>query len=204
MWSNVHPSLIKRGCESVCSLIFYTFALIEQHYCYESYQIAQPFVCAPGAKVCGCGCRRGGGAAPGACAACGRSRATEWGRQHGYNAVRSYSDYVQAVGVTPYDELRPYVMRMIAGERDVLWRGVTRRFAQSSGTSDGKSKYIPVTAESLKRCHYRGATDSVALYLSCYDDSRILTASRLFSEAVMRMNLILSARAPRWATCRQP
>lgn len=99
--------------------------------------------------------------------------ATEWGRQHGYGAVRSYSDYVQAVGVTPYDELRPYVMRMIAGERDVLWRGVTRRFAQSSGTSDGKSKYIPVTAESLKRCHYRGASDSVALYLSCYGDSRI-------------------------------
>ena len=99
--------------------------------------------------------------------------ATEWGRQHGYNAVRSYSDYVQAVGVTPYDELRPYVMRMIAGERDVLWRGVTRRFAQSSGTSDGKSKYIPVTDDSLRHNHYYGGAAVVAHYLDLYRDSRL-------------------------------
>ncbi|MCI9608441.1 MAG: GH3 auxin-responsive promoter family protein [Muribaculaceae bacterium] len=102
-----------------------------------------------------------------------RGRRTAFGAGHGFSSVRSYSDYAGQVAVTPYDELRPYVMRMIAGERDVLWSGVTRRFAQSSGTSDGKSKYIPVTADSLRLCHYRGAGYSLALYLSHYRDSRI-------------------------------
>lgn len=64
---------------------------------------------------------------------------------------------------------------MIEGERDVLWPGVTRNFAQSSGTSDGKSKYIPVTRESFSRSHYRGGGDVVAHYLSLYPDSRIFS-----------------------------
>lgn len=100
-------------------------------------------------------------------------RHTEWGEAHGYRHIAGYADYSQAVEVSPYDILRPYVMRMIDGQPDVLWPGVTRRFAQSSGTSDGKSKYIPVTAESLRRCHYRGASRSLSMYLSHYPDSRV-------------------------------
>jgi hypothetical protein len=64
-------------------------------------------------------------------------------------------------------------MEMVSGKRDVLWPGVTRRFAQSSGTSDGKSKYIPVTDDSLRLCHYCGGRDVVAHYLNLYPDSRI-------------------------------
>ena len=55
----------------------------------------------------------------------------------------------------------------------MLWRGVTRNFAQSSGTSDGKSKYVPITKESFSRCHYRGGVDCVALYLAMNPQSRI-------------------------------
>lgn len=98
---------------------------------------------------------------------------TEWGREHGYAGMEGYEDYAARVPVTPYEDIRPRVMRMITGERDVLWPGLTRRFAQSSGTSDGKSKYIPVTAESLRRSHYRGASDVVSHYLSLYPDSRV-------------------------------
>jgi hypothetical protein len=64
---------------------------------------------------------------------------------------------------------------MIEGEKDVLWPGTTRNFAQSSGTSDGKSKYIPVTRESFARSHYKGGADVVAHYLSLYPDSRIFS-----------------------------
>ncbi len=74
-----------------------------------------------------------------------------------------------------YETIRPDVMRMIRGERDVLWRGVCRDYAQSSGTSGGRSKYIPITPESLQRCHYKGAAYSVAHYL------RNNPSSRLFS-----------------------
>lgn len=72
-----------------------------------------------------------------------------------------------------YSVYRSYVMRMIEGERDVLWPGTCRRFAQSSGTSDGKSKYIPITPDSLSRSHYRGAAMSVASYLNLHPDSRL-------------------------------
>ncbi len=64
-------------------------------------------------------------------------------------------------------------MRMIAGEKDVLWPGLTRNFAQSSGTSDGKSKYIPVTPASFSRSHYKGGSSVISHYLSLYPDSRI-------------------------------
>ncbi|MBD5185934.1 MAG: GH3 auxin-responsive promoter family protein [Bacteroidales bacterium] len=102
------------------------------------------------------------------------ARDTEWGRSHGFRKVRSYEDYRQAVAtLTPYEELRPLVMRMIGGEANVLWPGVTRNFAQSSGTSDGRSKYIPVTAESFRRTHYRGARHSVAHYLDNVSGSRL-------------------------------
>ena len=64
---------------------------------------------------------------------------------------------------------------MIDGERDILWKGRVTHFAQSSGTSDGKSKYIPITADSFKRCHYQGGTDVVAHYLNLYPDSRMFS-----------------------------
>ncbi|MDE7411793.1 MAG: GH3 auxin-responsive promoter family protein, partial [Paramuribaculum sp.] len=98
---------------------------------------------------------------------------TLWGERYGFARINSYEEFAARVPVTDYTELRPYVMRMIAGERDILWRGVTRCFAQSSGTSDGKSKYIPITRESFKRSHYRGGSDVISLYLSLYPDSRL-------------------------------
>ncbi|MCM1293120.1 MAG: GH3 auxin-responsive promoter family protein [Bacteroides sp.] len=102
-----------------------------------------------------------------------QARGTLWGRSHGYDRIGSYEDYVEAVAVTPYEELRPWVMKMIAGDRDILWPGLTRRFAQSSGTSDGKSKYIPITDSSLRLNHYRGGSDAVAHYLNNHADSRL-------------------------------
>lgn len=101
---------------------------------------------------------------------------TKWGAEKGLGGVKDYDDYRRLLPVpVKYSELRPYVMRMIDGEADVLWPGVTRNFAQSSGTSDGKSKYIPVTRESFARSHYRGGADVVARYLNLYPDSRLFS-----------------------------
>lgn len=91
------------------------------------------------------------------------------------NSPRIYEDYVSRVPLVEYESLRPFVMRMIRGERDVLWRGVCRDFAQSSGTSGGKSKFIPVTRDSLAGNHYRGGEDVVAHYL------RMVPESKMFS-----------------------
>lgn len=88
-------------------------------------------------------------------------------------ATDSHTVFSSSMPVAPYPEIRPLVQRMIDGEKDVLWRGRCRRFAQSSGTSDGKSKYIPVTDDSLRLNHYRGASDAVAHYLDLFRDSRM-------------------------------
>ncbi len=103
-------------------------------------------------------------------------RSTKWGAERGLEHAGTYDDFRRGIPApVAYPELRPYVMRMVEGERDVLWPGLTRNFAQSSGTSDGKSKYIPVTRESFSRSHYRGGGDVVAHYLSLYPDSRIFS-----------------------------
>lgn len=66
-----------------------------------------------------------------------------------FKSIAGYDDFRQAVPLVRYEDIRADVMRMVAGEKNVLWRGVVRHFAQSSGTSDGKSKYIPISNESF-------------------------------------------------------
>ena len=103
------------------------------------------------------------------------ARNTLWGEQHNYGNITSYEEFASRVPITPYENIRLLVERMIDGERDILWKGRVTHFAQSSGTSDGKSKYIPITADSFKRCHYQGGTDVVAHYLNLYPDSRMFS-----------------------------
>jgi hypothetical protein len=103
------------------------------------------------------------------------ARSTLVGETYNFRAIHSYSDFAERVPVSDYTALRPLVERCIAGERDILWHGVVRNFAQSSGTSDGKSKYIPITAEGLRRNHYQGGFDAVAHYLAANPGSRLFS-----------------------------
>ncbi|MDE6267401.1 MAG: GH3 auxin-responsive promoter family protein [Muribaculaceae bacterium] len=106
-------------------------------------------------------------------------RKTLFGEKHGISDIRTYDDFTRNVPVVEYPAIRDMVMRMVDGEKDILWPGATRRFAQSSGTSDGKSKYIPLTADSLSRCHYRGSSYVVAHYMNLYPQSRIFSGKGL-------------------------
>lgn len=102
-----------------------------------------------------------------------RARHTLIGEKYGFSGIDSYEEFRRRVPLAEYSDIRELVMRMVNGEKDILWKGVTRNFAQSSGTSDGKSKYVPITADSFRRNHYPGGADVVAFYLSSYPDSRI-------------------------------
>lgn len=102
-----------------------------------------------------------------------RGRNTAYGAEHGFDAIRGYDDFAARVPVVSYEDIRPWIMRALAGERDILWPGVTSSFAQSSGTSDGKSKYIPITPDSFRLNHYAGGRDVVAHYLGLYPQSRL-------------------------------
>lgn len=103
----------------------------------------------------------------------GRAAGTETGRRYGFAAMSAYEHFASTLPVVEYEDIRADTMRMLAGQPDVLWPGVTRRFAQSSGTSGGKSKYIPVTDDGLKLNHYAGGAQAVASYLDLYHDSRL-------------------------------
>jgi hypothetical protein len=102
-----------------------------------------------------------------------KAERTEWAKSAGVTAADSYRSFAEKVEPQGYEAFRPMVERMIAGEPDLLWRGVCKRYAQSSGTSGGKSKYIPLPADSLNGCHYAGAAYSLASYLHYYPDSHV-------------------------------
>ena len=99
--------------------------------------------------------------------------ATEYGSRYGFKTITTYDEFRRRVPLVRYEDIRTEVMRMVDGEKNVLWHGRVSNFAQSSGTSDGKSKYIPISRESFMRCHYKGGFDTVALYLGENPRSRI-------------------------------
>ena len=104
-----------------------------------------------------------------------RASLTEFGRKYHFSNMRTYREFASTVPLYRYEDLRPQIMRMVSGEANVLWRGKCFNFAQSSGTTDGKSKYIPITADSLKTNHYQGASDVVSHYLNLNPTSRIFS-----------------------------
>ena len=104
---------------------------------------------------------------------------TEYGRKHTFCAVKSYESFAENVPVNTYEELKADIDRMRHGERDVLWRGKVRWYAKSSGTTNDKSKFIPVSREGLQQVHYAGGKDAVALYLRNNPKSRIFDGRSL-------------------------
>lgn len=102
---------------------------------------------------------------------------SEIGKKYGFKELSRLPDprpeYGKRIPLQFYEDIRHDVMRMILGEKNVLWPGVCRNYAQSSGTNGGKSKYIPITDRALAACHYKGAADAVAHYLRHHPESRI-------------------------------
>ena len=81
---------------------------------------------------------------------------TEWGKKYDYQSVESIEDFQKRVPVSRYENMKPYIDRLLKGEKDILWPGTIKWFAKSSGTTSDKSKFIPVSKESLENCHFRG------------------------------------------------
>lgn len=105
--------------------------------------------------------------------------ATEWGIKHDYKNITGYEAFASHVGVQDYETLKGYIDRMRHGESDVLWKGRCRWYAKSSGTTNDKSKFIPVTSRGLQQVHYKGGADVVALYLKNNPKSRIFSGKGL-------------------------
>ncbi|MFN8242115.1 MAG: GH3 auxin-responsive promoter family protein [Bacteroidales bacterium] len=117
-----------------------------------------------------------------------RASSTEWGENHDYGSIKSITDYQKRVRIQTYEDIIPHVERLRQGEKNILWPGETKWFAKSSGTTNTKSKFIPVTNDSLEDCHYRGAKDVIAVYTCNRPDSRLFSGKGLILGGSHRIN----------------
>lgn len=103
----------------------------------------------------------------------GEAKDTVWGNKYSYNTIRDIADFQKRVPLNYYEDLHPYIERIRNGEQSVLWNSPIKWFAKSSGTTNDKSKFIPVSKEALENCHFRGGRDTVLLYNHIYPDSNL-------------------------------
>lgn len=104
---------------------------------------------------------------------------TDFGRRFNFSSIHTLEQYKQQVPLMEYEDLKPYIERMMEGEENVLWNTPVTWFAKSSGTTSEKSKFIPVSEESLKDNHYKASKDVLSFYYSCNPDSDLLTGKGL-------------------------
>jgi hypothetical protein len=107
------------------------------------------------------------------------ARNTEYGKLHGFENIGTLEEFQKCMPLQTYDDVKPWVEKLRQGEKNLLWPGETRWFAKSSGTTCDKSKFIPVTKDSLENCHFRGGKDVLALYMRNYPDSKIFLGKSL-------------------------
>ncbi len=108
-----------------------------------------------------------------------KAKDTEWGRTHGFADNMTYEAFAASSAVNTYEELKDSIDRMRQGEEDVLWPGKVRWYAKSSGTTNDKSKFIPVSKDGLRDTHYAGGKDAVVWYLRNNPGSRVFDGKAL-------------------------
>ncbi|MFD2872570.1 GH3 auxin-responsive promoter family protein [Mucilaginibacter ximonensis] len=107
------------------------------------------------------------------------SENTEWGKKYGYKSITTLNEFKERVPIQTYDTLKPYIERMLKGEQNVLWPSEIRWFAKSSGTTNDRSKFIPVSEEALEECHFKGGKDLLTIYFNNRPDARMFTGKIL-------------------------
>ncbi|MBL7735093.1 MAG: GH3 auxin-responsive promoter family protein [Chitinophagaceae bacterium] len=104
---------------------------------------------------------------------------TEFGKKYNFSKLFTVKDFKKAVPIHSYEDMKPYIQRIMDGEQNILWNTPVNWFAKSSGTTSDKSKYIPITDESLQDCHYKAAKDVLTMYYRYHPDSDLLTGKGL-------------------------
>jgi hypothetical protein len=104
---------------------------------------------------------------------------TEWGRKYDYASMLTLDHFRERVPIQDYDSLKPYIERVRRGEQNIIWPTEIKWFAKSSGTTSDKSKFLPVSTESLEECHYNGGKDMVAIHCNNNPDTQLFTGKNL-------------------------
>lgn len=108
-----------------------------------------------------------------------KAKDTEIGRRYDFASIRSYRDFAERVPVRTYEDIHQEIERSRRGEDNISWPTPIKWFAKSSGTTNAKSKFIPVSTESLEECHYAGSKDLLCLYLNNNENPQLFTGKSL-------------------------
>ncbi|HIX54949.1 MAG TPA: GH3 auxin-responsive promoter family protein [Candidatus Sphingobacterium stercoripullorum] len=120
------------------------------------------------------------------------AEATEWGKQYDYKSIYTLEQFKERVPIQNYEDIKPYVDRMIKGEQNLLWPSDIKWFAKSSGTTSERSKFIPVSEEALEECHYQGGKDMVAIYCHNRPDNKLFTGKSVVLGGSSQINSFMS------------
>jgi hypothetical protein len=115
---------------------------------------------------------------------------SEIGRKYGLNNLYKIRDFKKVVPIHSYEDLKPYIERLMLGEQNLLWNTPVAWFAKSSGTTNDKSKFIPITDESLNDCHFQGSKDVLSMYYNLNPDSDLLTGKGLLIGGSHQVNAL--------------
>ncbi|MDO4728223.1 MAG: GH3 auxin-responsive promoter family protein [Bacteroidota bacterium] len=107
------------------------------------------------------------------------AQGTHYGTQYGFEAINAYDSFSKNVPIVTYEEIQPFIERARKGEQNVIWNTPIKWFAKSSGTTDAKSKFIPVSKETLENCHFKAGKDMLCLYLNNNENSKLFTGKSL-------------------------
>lgn len=108
-----------------------------------------------------------------------RAAATEYGQKYDFSSILTTEQYKERLPIVHYEDISGYVRRMMEGENNILWPEEVEWFAKSSGTTDAKSKFIPVSPSSLEDCHFRGGKDVIAIFNRLYPDAGVFSGKTL-------------------------
>jgi hypothetical protein len=108
-----------------------------------------------------------------------QAKNTEWGNKYEYKSIRTLEDFKSRVPVSTYEDIYPMIERLMKGEQNILWPSEITWFSKSSGTTNAKSKFIPVSKEALQDCHYKGGKDLISMYFNNYPESHMFRGKGL-------------------------
>ncbi|MDI1257101.1 MAG: GH3 auxin-responsive promoter family protein [Flavobacterium sp.] len=104
---------------------------------------------------------------------------TQIGKKYDFDSVKTYQAFTERVPISTYEDLEGLIDRTRKGEQNIFWNTPIKWFAKSSGTTNSKSKFIPVSYEALENCHYKATKDLLCLYLNNNEDSQLFTGKSL-------------------------
>jgi hypothetical protein len=107
------------------------------------------------------------------------ARHTEFGQLYDFRSITNHDQFKSRVPVHSYEQFYPYIERLMRGEQNILWPSEIRWFSKSSGTTNARSKFIPVSPEALENCHFKGGKDLLSIYINNYPDTKIFDGKGL-------------------------